>query len=47
MKRAVELLKEYCESLKIPLNFIGAEGERLDLFKEAFEEDFTFEEFSA
>ncbi len=44
MKRAVELLKEYCESLKISLDFIGAEGERLDLFKENFEEAFTFVE---
>jgi hypothetical protein len=44
MKWAVEVLKEYCKGIGSTLDFIGVEGERLDLFKNEFEDKYTFKE---
>lgn len=44
MKSAVLLLREYCKEQNIPLIFTAADGQRLDMFKAEFEDEFTFTE---
>lgn len=44
MKRAVEVLKQYTESIGTTLDFVGVQGERLELFKAVFEDKYTFRE---
>lgn len=44
MKKAVNTLKDYADKNGFSLMFLGSEGDRLDLFKTHFEDEFSFEE---
>ena len=44
MQKAVNTLKNHTDKKGVPLMFLGSEGARLNLFKEHFENDFSFEE---